>query len=106
MNRVLLPASLGPTTTIRVLTLASKVALRRAMYASSSTPLSQDPTEQGRLARAEEAGEDGDRHFALRVHIESSLMLYWDAVSTVQFTLPMLSRRGTLACAPGAVLHY
>ena len=37
--------------------------------------LSQDPVEQGRLAGAEEASEDGDRHFALRVHIESSFRL-------------------------------
>ena len=106
VNRVLLPALLGPTTSIGVLTLASKVALRRAMYASSPTPLGQDPAEQGRLARAEEAGVDGDRHFARRIHIESSLVLYCDTVSTVQFTLPMLSRLGTLACAPGAVPHY
>ena len=106
VNRVLLPASLGPTMPIRVLPLASKVALRRAMHASSSTPLSQDPAEQGRLAKAEEAGEDGDRYFARRVHTESSLVLYCDTVSTVLFTLPMLSRRGTLAYAPCAVPHY
>ena len=38
--------------------------------------LGQNPVEQGRLARAEEAGEDGNRYFVLRVHTESSFGLY------------------------------
>ena len=41
-----------------------------------SVLLGQDPVEQGRLARAEEAGEDGDGYFASRVHTESSFGLY------------------------------
>ena len=34
--------------------------------------LSQDSIEQGRLPGTEEAGEDGDRYFARRVHVEPS----------------------------------
>ena len=76
LNRVLLPIWLGPTTAIRVPALTSNVTLVGAMYPSSPTLLSQDLVEEGGLARAEGAGEDGDGYFARRVHKESSFKYY------------------------------